>query len=226
MNILVHGSFEEVYRRRRDLSCEPTSVLVRPPGAYHLDKLGSVGACNLVLEVDDRRLDSIRDYSSVFDDIRLLVHGDALRAVRGIRRELGIQDRATAMALEGLCLELLSTISRGHDSKHGPSSGLARAMELLHDRFRDQGLRFQDLAKEAGIHPVTFTRAFRSIHGQSPGQYLRDLRLGWAEDQLRNTQRPLAQIALTAGFSDQSHFSRVFKARKGCTPSAFRRRSR
>ena len=224
VNILVDGSFEESYPRRRDLRCEATSILVRPPGAYHLDKLGRAGACNLVLEVDERRLESIRSHSRVFDAIGVLESQRAIAAVQGIRHELEIRDGATPMALEGLSLELLTAVARGRSSRSAATSPwLRRATEALHDRFQDPGLRFQDLALEAGVHPVSFARSFRAAHGTSPGEYLRRLRVEWAAEQIRTTQLPLAEIALDAGFSDQSHLSRVFKMAYGQTPSAWRR---
>ena len=227
VNILVDGSFEELYPRRRAIHCSATSVLVRPPGADHLDKLGQAGACNLVLELDDTRLESIQRHSSVFDAVQILDNAQTLRAVQGIRRELQIQDGATAMAVEGLALELLTALSRGRrDGDAAPSPWLRRVTEALHDRFQDPGLKFQDLAREAGVHPVSMNRAFRKLHGQSPGQYLRDLRVRWAEEQIRTTTLPLSSIAFDAGFADQSHLSRVFKAQMGCTPAVWRRQHR
>ncbi|MCG8462313.1 MAG: AraC family transcriptional regulator [Holophagales bacterium] len=227
VNILVSGSFEERYPRQRDLCCEATSVLVRPPGADHHDTIGTAGACNLVLELDDSRLESIRRHSMVFEEIQVVREPSALRAVSGIRRELQLRDAATAMALEGLALELCSALVRGRRPAAGRRSRwLRRATELLHDRFRDPDLRFRGLAEEVGVHPVSFTRAFRAAHGSSPGEYLRRLRVEWAEERIRTGDAPLAEIAADAGFADQSHLTRVFRAELGITPGAWRRRHR
>jgi AraC family transcriptional regulator len=58
------------------------------------------------------------------------------------------------------------------------------------------------------------------------GEYLRRLRIDRAAEQLVWGDLPLAEIAIAAGFSDQSHFSNVFRRRTGISPSAFRREAR
>lgn len=53
--------------------------------------------------------------------------------------------------------------------------------------------------------------------------FRRKLRLDWAEEQLGRTDKPLADLSLEAGFADQSHFTRQFRARTGFTPGSYRR---
>ena len=60
----------------------------------------------------------------------------------------------------------------------------------------------------------------------SIGEYLRRLRIDRAAEQLATGSQPLAEIALAAGFADQSHFSNVFRRRVGMSPSAYRREVR
>ena len=54
------------------------------------------------------------------------------------------------------------------------------------------------------------------------GAYVRALRLNWAAERLAASRDSIAQIALQAGFYDQSHFSRTFKRQFGCTPLEYR----
>ena len=80
-----------------------------------------------------------------------------------------------------------------------------------------------ELAAGVGVHPVTLARAFRRTFGCTIGEYLRRLRIERAAEQLATGTQPLAEIALAAGFADQSHFSNVFRRRVGMSPSAYRR---
>jgi AraC family transcriptional regulator len=82
------------------------------------------------------------------------------------------------------------------------------------------------LAVGVGVHPVTLARAFRRAFGCTIGEYLRRLRIERAAEQLATGTQPLAEIALAAGFADQSHFSNVFRRRVGMSPSAYRREVR
>ena len=83
-----------------------------------------------------------------------------------------------------------------------------------------------ELAAGVGVHPVTLARAFRRTFGCTIGEYLRRLRIERAAEQLATGTQPLAEIALAAGFADQSHFSNVFRRRVGMSPSAYRREVR
>lgn len=60
---------------------------------------------------------------------------------------------------------------------------------------------------------------------QNLGDYVNDLRVRSAAESLSPSDLPLAEIAVGNGFYDQSHFTRVFRAKVGMTPGAFRRRN-
>jgi AraC-like DNA-binding protein len=64
---------------------------------------------------------------------------------------------------------------------------------------------------------------FRQHQGVTIGAYLRELRIEAARRQLSSSEQSLSEIAANAGFSDQSHFSRLFRAATGHTPAAYRR---
>ena len=66
-------------------------------------------------------------------------------------------------------------------------------------------------------------RAFRARFGVSVGTYVRRERIRWASRALRNTDAPIAEIALQAGFADQSHFTRTFVRHMGVSPGRYRR---
>ncbi|MBV8519518.1 MAG: helix-turn-helix transcriptional regulator [Acidobacteria bacterium] len=79
---------------------------------------------------------------------------------------------------------------------------------------------------DAGVHRAHFARVFRARFGCTPGELLRQLRVEHAQSLLASTDVPLAEIALAAGFSSQSHFTATFRAYAGVTPAAFRRDAR
>lgn len=79
------------------------------------------------------------------------------------------------------------------------------------------------VARLLGLHPVALARAFRRDHGCSITEYRRRLRLRRAASLLVSSSMPLADVALDAGFADQSHLCRVFRSEMGMTPSRFRR---
>jgi len=87
----------------------------------------------------------------------------------------------------------------------------------------DQPIRLETLAEMAGFSVQHFSRTFKESVGMSPHRYILQCRIERAQHMLRNTQRPLSEIAQLAGFFDQSHLSKHFRRMTGMSPSAIRR---
>lgn len=66
-------------------------------------------------------------------------------------------------------------------------------------------------------------RLFHLTIGESPHQFVLQQRIGQAQRLLKETDMPLAQIAVETGFAGQSHLTGVFKQHYGLTPRAYRR---
>lgn len=106
------------------------------------------------------------------------------------------------------------------DSRHSSFESLQRVREHMQQHL-DQTLRVPLLAKRAGVSVAQFERQFKRVFQISPQQHLIRLRIERAMELLRSEQT-VAQIAQQCGFSDQSAFSRQFKATVGMTPSDYR----
>lgn len=140
-----------------------------------------------------------------------------------LRRELHRDDAAARVALHGLSLEVVAALQRGSertDDPHRPT-WLARAEEYLRASFRDP-ISLIDLALELDLSPAHVARSFHSHAGCTVGEFVRQLRIADAAVALRADNRPIAAIALQAGFGDQAAFSRAFKTCTGHTPREFR----
>jgi AraC-like DNA-binding protein len=91
------------------------------------------------------------------------------------------------------------------------------------DAHLDARLDVQALAQMIGMSASHFSRSFHKAVGVSPHMYVLQCRVIRAQELLATTQLPLAEIALSIGFSDQSHFSRRFHELIGVPPRKFRR---
>jgi|HubBroStandDraft_5_1064220.scaffolds.fasta_scaffold131217_2 AraC family transcriptional regulator len=83
-----------------------------------------------------------------------------------------------------------------------------------------------DVARACGLPMGRFVRAFRQSTGEPPYRWLRHFRVERAKELLFHSALSLAQIAYDCGFSDQSHFTRVFCHATGTAPGAWRRARR
>ena len=130
---------------------------------------------------------------------------------------------ADPLTLDSLVLELLAAVAAAENVGKEPPIWFNRVRERMHQEFQAD-LSMRQLAMEAGVHPVHLARVFRAHCRQTPGDYVRRLRLRAACDLLRNQDFPLAAVAADCGFADQSHFTRIFKRELGSTPGDFRKR--
>jgi AraC family transcriptional regulator len=108
---------------------------------------------------------------------------------------------------------------------HNNSGLKLDAMLDFIDSRLTEPLSLNDLADQVGVSRAHFARRFRTVTGMSPHRYVTQRRVEKAKQMLRETSLCLVQIALDVGFSNQSHFTQVFHAFTGETPSQFRRRA-
>jgi len=139
---------------------------------------------------------------------------------RRIACELTAPDASSELAVEGLVLQLLAMGQREGTPSPSASGWLRTVVEVLHEQA-PRVPTLSELAAEVGVHPGHLARSFRQTLGVTVCEYSRRLRLEWAAVQLEG-DAPLAQVALDAGFSDQSHFTRAFRSHAGLPPGRYR----
>jgi len=86
-------------------------------------------------------------------------------------------------------------------------------------------LSLQHLAAEFGLSTSHFSRAFRISTGLPPHRWLMQQRVSKAKQLLSDRRLPLSEVAIAAGFANQSHLTRVFSSIAGISPGAWRRES-
>jgi AraC-like DNA-binding protein len=97
--------------------------------------------------------------------------------------------------------------------------------EIIQDQIdTNLSLSLKEIAEGLQIHPSYVSREFSKYFSNlSFGEYIRKLRIEKAIDLLRNPAHTLSEVAYLTGFSDQSHFNRIFKAHTGLNPSQYRK---
>jgi AraC family transcriptional regulator len=83
-------------------------------------------------------------------------------------------------------------------------------------------LKLADIAEAVGVHPVHLAQTFHKSYRCTVGDYVRRLRIESTCRELATSEAPIVEIALAAGFCDQSHFTRTFKRLTGIAPSQYR----
>jgi len=100
--------------------------------------------------------------------------------------------------------------------------------EIIHsltrwiDQNLDKTLSIDEVAARSGYSKWHLQRMFRTVTKQTLGGYIRERRLTLAAEALRQTQRPVFDIAMQYGYDSQQTFSRVFRRQFSQTPTAYR----
>jgi AraC family transcriptional regulator len=132
--------------------------------------------------------------------------------------------------VESLANALAVHLLRNHSShvpterrtKNGlPASRLRRVLDYI-EAHLDDGLSLEQMAALAGYSAFHFARLFKVATGRSPHQYVIESRVARAQDLLKGSQTPTAEIAYAVGFSSQSHFVTAFRKAVGVTPRVYR----
>lgn len=97
--------------------------------------------------------------------------------------------------------------------------------EMIQDQLDTSlTLSLQQASEELEINPAYLSREFsKHFDNLSFGDYMRKLRVEKAMDLIRNDKYTLTEIAYLTGFSDQSHFNRIFKKQMGKSPSVYKK---
>ena len=154
---------------------------------------------------------------------------DTLKTLRSELLTGGPGGRLCAESLANvLVVRLIRQVASGPSTKevaHKAGGRLPRpamrAVEEYIDAHLDQNFALADLAAVAHLSEFHFAKLFKQTTGLPPHQFVIRQRVERAKRLITARQLSLAQVAVEAGFSDQSHLTRHFKRLVGVTPSRF-----
>lgn len=222
--LTLEGGFTDVLEGRAR-ECPPRSVAFQAPEVAHEQRIAGRATRTFNVDFSESVWRSRYPLVSRLDSRMELASARLSMLTTHLYQEFRCGDDVAALAIEGLALELLAEAVRATapSKASAPPAWLTRVRELL-DEVRGPPPTLAQLAREAGVSPTQLGRGFRQFFQCSPGDHLRRSRLERASRALRETANPLSDIALEAGYCDQSHMTREFSRRLHLTPAEYRRR--
>jgi AraC family transcriptional regulator len=223
ITFVVRGRLEEAVAGRSE-RFEPRGMVLKPAGMVHSNRFGDSGAQLLLVEISPSLSEVSPGVSRVLEEVWLAQSPRVAQLMLRVYGELRGQDTYSGLSAEGLLLETFAELARATTPRAASTSEpyLDRVRDRLHADFT-RPLRIAQLARDESVSAARLARQFRARFGRGIGEYLRQIRLDWIAQALLRTERPIALLALEAGFADQSHLTRDFRKAFGATPAVFRR---
>jgi AraC family transcriptional regulator len=221
-SLVLGGSYKERYGTKTR-EHDRFSACFHPSGEVHSDCFHNTGGRVFSVEFKPALLSRMADLGVRLSDQCHFKGGLPVQLAFRLYREFQNEDVPSQLSVEGVALELLAEISRlEFRGSTTPPTWLKEAEDLLLLTFSSSTSLFE-LASAVGVHPVHLAREFRRHFCCTVGDYIRRLRIDSACRALLQTDAALIEVALNVGFSDQSHFTRTFRAAMGLPPAQFRK---
>lgn len=225
VTIVIGGSLRERVGRTDEIA-RPLSVVVKPGGTEHADEFGPDRTRTLQIALTGADATNAAAWERTLRTWRWTHAGPAVRSflalLRVVRSAGSKPESERAGDVECAAHDVLAALCVQPDHRHSsPPRWLATVREALDD-VGPTSRRVRALAASAGVHPVYLARQFRRFYGCSVTEHLQQRRLQATAHLVASSGDPLSLVSYSAGFADQAHMCRVFRAHTGVTPGTFR----
>lgn len=162
---------------------------------------------------------------NIQDDHELLAQGTIIYDGLYTWAKLLQNERHTQNPIENSLLEVYKKFLAEKKNTKKIPDWAKELKEIIQDQIdTNLTLSLKEISQSLNVHPSYLSREFSKYFDDlSFGDYIRKLRIEKSIEMLKNPKYTLAEIAYLTGFSDQSHFNRIFKSYTGKNPSVYRK---
>jgi AraC family transcriptional regulator len=223
-SLLLEGGYRET-AGDVTIDYEPFTFVFHNALTEHHDTMGANGCRLFFIELMPPWLEVIRGIGVPRQHLFELHGGEPAWLALRLYHEFLARDAANALTVESLLFELAEHVVHAYEAEDREPPWLDEVDAHVQADFAEH-FDLRGLASLVGVNPSHLCRTFRRFRGRTIGDYALGLRMQLVCRRLVEGAAPLSAIAAEAGFTDQSHLTRVFKAFIGESPGAYRRRLR
>jgi AraC family transcriptional regulator len=225
LSYCLEGPHSESYGPSDDdaVVCAPRVLRFLPAGLAHGNVFEVESRC-LIVQVDAEALGRVSEHTKALEQPGEIQGIASTWLAQRLYHEFRQGDELALVSLEGILLEMLAEGARNAGAA-SPVTALPKWLRVARRYLETNFLRpltLAEIAGAAGVHRVHLSREFRRYFSTTVGEFLRRKRVEHACHLVSSGNVALSEIAMTCGFSDQSHFSATFRRQTGVTPARFR----
>jgi AraC family transcriptional regulator len=220
-SLLLDGTYAE-RGEGFDLRYEPYTLVFHSAGTLHEDRILEPSRF-FAVDLLPRWEGVIADLGGARAHVFELAGGDPVWLVLRIFREFLARPNAAESTVEALVYELCAHVAKRTVEDVREPPWLPAVDGVVHQNFQ-RPLELTSLASSVGVHPTHLCRAFRRFRGHTISEAMLGARVQYVARRVTESDESLTEIAADAGFTDQSHMTRIFKRFTGYPPGEHRRR--
>jgi len=217
-SVLLSGQSRETIRGHT-FDSRPMLMEFKPAGFEHSNEFGPDGALLLSININSDNVDFNDVYPS--QDWLLRHSIEIQESWTQLTKNILSDDIVDPGELETITIDLLNILAQQNDEylEATPPTWLQRARAAIVETDDE----IQSIAEAVDVHRVHLSRAFRRYFGHTISACRRELRLARAVRLLAHSGASVSMASYEAGFSDQSHLTRMMRQEVGVTPAHLRK---
>ena len=201
----------------RSLLSDSTHPVLLPRGCSYCWTCTEPGEC-LIIEFDATTQEK-EVFSFTVSDNSFFLH-----AFSKLEKSLHYNNPYTALEAAHLLYGILFSLTRTAYKEYAPKDKqkmLRPAMDYITSSYYDSAITNDRLAGLCGISTVYFRKTFEGVYGLSPIKYLHNFRINKAKAILLSDYESISQVAESVGYNSIYHFSKMFRAHTGISPTEY-----
>lgn len=216
---VLDGTYTE-HSFRNEITCTKGDIIFHPRETEHYNQFKNVSASCFNIELSGSWLEKIFLSKLQQKEISSCSHFETQSVFRKIYHEFIDADNLSALMIEGLTMELIVNFSRGEKKSISSTYYIRKVRKYIQEIFPSNP-SLTELANLFHISPEYLARVFKKCTGVTIGEYIRHFKIEKACEKLKDKKADIHGIALECGFTDQSHFTKVFKNIMHITPGMY-----
>jgi AraC-like DNA-binding protein len=218
---VLDGNMKDGNKKKTTL-CPKGSLMFNNWQEPHFGSKHSTQAAGFHLEVDKKWFEAHQMDNNLWEGSQLVQNPKIHILFGQLYREFMEMDPYSGLAIEVLLVQISEALNNSHEPEQNLTPNwIHKLKELVYYDTAELNLSY--LSKTLGVHPAHISRAVPKYFSMSLGTYIRQSKLQRALPLVLHSPLSLAEIAYICGFSDQSHFNRVFKSYFHQSPGNFRK---
>lgn len=157
--------------------------------------------------------------------VKIADHSSVLKTFQNIHEDLIEQSNFSPFRASALGYQFLMDVTEellfpSVEATEHPS--IQKVIQFCESQFQNAAIGVEDLAEHSGMSRYHFTRVFQKVTGESPGNFLRSLRMKNGARLLRTQEHSVKEVSTFCGYEDVNNFCRAFKKSYGVSPGVFK----